>query len=406
MRIYKNCTLLIWKGIAFSFLCLLVADLYGEPQKSTPLKPDCTSPNIHCGRGVLSQFDNTGTLWATFVEDGTVYITHSKDNATTFSDPIAVNPIAEEIYDHGENRPKIAFGPGNEIYISWTQKTKGMYTGNIRFAFSLDQGKTFSKAKTINDDGLLTSHRFDSLTVDKFGHIYLAWIDKRDKIYAKQRNESYKGAAIYYTVSKDNGKTFATNQLVAPHSCECCRVASTPIPTGGAAILWRHIFDNEFRDHGLAVVNKEGLVQPYTRASQDNWKLNACPHHGPAITSDNQFLFFTWFTGAKDNGIFFRRYNIAKQRYLPPHQIAHNNAAQHPDILYHKSGIIYLVWKELHNNTQIKLSTSENLGRSWSPPQTIAETEGFSDYAFAVSTGEQAYLSWQTDNEGYQLIPL
>ena len=66
-------------------------------------------------------------------------------------------------------------------YVSWTKRSPERFSGDIRFSRSIDQGKSFSPAQTINDDGLVTSHRFDALLTDHRGDVYLAWLDKRDR---------------------------------------------------------------------------------------------------------------------------------------------------------------------------------------------------------------------------------
>ena len=65
---------------------------------------------------------------------------------------------------------------------------------------------------TINDDGLAIGHRFDTMTVGSDGLIYVAWIDKRDRDAATREHQVYDGAALYYTVSRNGGKTFEPNR--------------------------------------------------------------------------------------------------------------------------------------------------------------------------------------------------
>ena len=48
----------------------------------------------------------------------------------------------------------------------------------------------------------------------------------------------------------------------------------------------------------------------------------------------------------------------------------------------------------------------KNLPRSWEAPVRMAQTAGASDHPFLVGYGKDAYLSWNTEREGYRLVPL
>ncbi|MEM7588132.1 MAG: sialidase family protein, partial [Acidobacteriota bacterium] len=194
------------------------------------------------GQAPSLAFGRDERLWVAFEEDGLVKVASSWDFGTSFTHPVTVNSEPEKVEINGENRPKIQLGDDDTVYVSWTRKLPGRFTGDVRFSRSIDGGTTFEAPRTINDDGLQIGHRFESLGVDALGHIYLAWIDKRDRGPARQRGEAYRGAAVYSAVSTDRGQNFAENQRVAPHACECCRIAMAPAPDGGVAVLWRHIF--------------------------------------------------------------------------------------------------------------------------------------------------------------------
>src|SRR5690606_23570859 len=125
----------------------------------------------------------------------------------------------------GENRPKIAFGPRDEIYVSWTSPSSEKFTGDIRFTRSLDGGKSWSAPAVVHRDRQLITHRFESMLVDGAGRIWVAWIDKRDLGKAEAAGQEYAGAAIYYAYSDDRGATWRGDYKLADHSCECCRIA-------------------------------------------------------------------------------------------------------------------------------------------------------------------------------------
>ncbi len=372
--------------------------------------PECAEViSVHCGTAPSTRFDSSGRLWVAFVQGEYLYSSYSDDQGLNYSPPTRINPIAETIYADGENRPKIALGINKEIYISWTQKTEGRFSGNIRFSRSLNLGKSFSTPRTINDDGLLTSHRFDSLLTDRLGHLYLVWLDKRDRYKAKVQNQSYKGAAVYYTVSTDSGAHFSENKKLADHSCECCRIAISKTADDGAAVFWRHIFNGDTRDHAFAELSANLLPAPLKRATRDNWKIDACPHHGPALISQSKGTYgMVWFTnGELNKGIYYGRFSRESSQLENRFSLSRSPGASHADLLMASRQQLFSAWKYYNgDSTAIILRTSEDNGSSWSTEQNIATTKGVSDHPFLLKHKGSVFLSWHTAAEGLRLIPI
>jgi len=365
--------------------------------------------SVHCGRTPTTAFDHEGRLWVSYVVDEHVYVSNSDDVGITFSEPVRVTNLPETIYTNGENRAKISFGRNGEIYISWTQQTGGRFDGDIRFTRSLDGGKSFEHVRTINDDNQLTSHRFDAMLVSSNGDIFMTWLDKRDQVGVLAEGGQYTGAALYYSVSTDNGNSFTQNRKVADYSCECCRIAMAETPEGNAAVFWRHIFGEKLhiRDHGFAVIGRDNVVMEAQWATRDDWELEGCPHHGPSMISANDGTYhITWFTlGNIRKGIFYGRYNPDTQQIENLSTVA-TTGSSHPYIAS-ITGKLMLVWKHFDGDkTNIRLIVSDDDGQTWQPAITVASTSGASDHPLLVTYNEAGWLSWHTSEEGLRLVSL
>lgn len=376
-----------------------------EGGKACPFTPELS---VHCGRTPTTAYDPDGRLWAAYVIGEHVYVAYSDDTGRSFSRPVQVNPAPEEIYTNGENRPKIAFGRNGEIYVTWTKVREEPFSGDIRFARSLDGGGRFEQVLVVNDDGLLTSHRFDSLFVNPAGDIYIAWLDKRDLVAAEAGGGEYTGAALYYSVSTDNGASFDGNRKVADYSCECCRIAMSETPRGDVAVFWRHIFGDDLgiRDHGFAVLGNDGVVIPLQRATRDAWHLEGCPHHGPSMAAAGDGSYhLAWFTlGDARKGIYYGRYR--PDGSLDQLAAMAGAGSSHPYVAG-AAGRLYFVWKHFDGvSTTVRLAVSGDEGRTWSDSRLIADTAGESDHPLLVTRGGRAWLSWHTGHEGLRIIPL
>lgn len=356
-----------------------------------------------------ADFDRSGRLWRVAVENGRALVSHSEDRGRTFSAPVAVNAVPEKIGGEGELRPKIAFGPHGEIYVTWTQALDKPYAGHIRFSRSTDGGKTFSEPLIVNHNREAITHRFEALAVAADGTIFIAWIDKRDLQAAQKAGKKYEGAAVYAAVSRDGGASFGQEFKVVDHSCECCRIALATEPSGTAVLMWRHVFDGGVRDHAIARIGPQGVLQQPVRASFGNWKIDACPHHGPAIARGGDWGWhLAWYDGnEKKPGLYVARMD-GEAWVTSPARLFGNGEAQagHPS-LFARGERVWLVWKELTETQAVVMAmTSDDGGRSWGEPRMAANTSGAADHPFLVSDGKETYLSWNTQADGYRLIPL
>jgi hypothetical protein len=68
---------------------------------------------------------------------------------------------------------------------------------------------------------------------------------------------------------------------------------------------------------------------------------------------------------------------------------------------------VWLVWKEFDGAySLVYMKQSADDGKTWSAPQLISKTNGYSDHPLLVNKRDAVFLSWLTRNDGYQLIKL
>ena len=382
-------------------------------QAAKPANGPCSDiskpPAIDCGLAPNAVFDSQGRLWAAWAFAGHVYVNHSDDRGTNFTPPVAVNRIPEPISARGENRPKIALGKAGKLFVTWTTPLEKRFTGHIRFSRSLDGGRSFSDPVTVNDNLDITSHRFEDITVNERGEITIAWLDKRDLLQAKKQGRPYKGAAVYYAVSDNDGESFHPNQKIIDNSCECCRVAVASDIDQLPVVLWRNIYGDSIRDHALVKFTRVNQAGTPVRVSYDEWHIDACPHHGPALSIAQDGIYhLTWFDNAEQrHGLFYARSEDQGASYSEAVNFGdYDKAASHPDIVS-LGQRVFLAWKEYDGKySRVLWQHSDNGGLDWSDPMLLAETEGESDYPFFANDGEQVFVYWLKDQGGFDLYPV
>jgi len=320
----------------------------------------CKEPRIECGKTPSVTFDEKGRLWATFFQE-------------------------------------------NQLYVNYSD-----YTGNIRFTRSLDGGKSYEPAKNINDDGLPISHRFDELHLSENGRLHLFWLDKRDKEQAKKQNKDYAGSALYYSYSDDMGESFSRNQALAHNSCECCRIASSALGKDELVLFWRQIFEQNTRDHAMLHIDSSGKISTPIRATQDDWQINACPHHGPDLLTDKQGRFhMAWFSqGTAQKGLYYGYISQDLKTTGHIQSMDSRPGAEHPQLARRllPNGLerLYFVWKYFDGQkTLVYQKQSDDNGKTWTKAKKLTDTTEKSDHPLLISYQNQVYLSWLT-GEGYQ----
>jgi len=406
MKYLQILTLLLIGGFSSSLFASMAS--MHKTESKIDVCADISKPaTLNCAPAPSAVFDKNGRLWLTWSHAGHVYVNYSNDNAKTFSAPVSVNRKPEAISAKGENRPKIITA-NDKVFVSWTTPLKKRFTGNVRFSVSNDGGEHFSEPIIVNDNLDITGHRFEAMSVNDKGEIFIAWLDKRDQLQAKQQGGVYHGAALYYSWSSDAGKTFQPNQKIINHSCECCRVVMDVDREQLPVILWRNIYEKNTRDHALVEFIDENTTKPVQRVSFDQWQVDACPHHGPDMDiSNNNAIHLTWFNNAPErHGLFYARRNVDGTLSDTVNFGDYQATASHPNVIS-VGNHVWLVWKQFDGkHASIWSQQSDSNGGSWSAAMKVASTDGGADYPFLIKNNNTVYLQWQTKNEGFKLIEL
>jgi hypothetical protein len=334
-----------------------------------------------------------GVVWAVHRQAGRLVVQRSSDDGRSWgaARPVTAEPEAAEA--DGDSRPKIAVGKGGELYVTWTRPLSRPYSGEVRFARSLDGGESFSPPRTVHSDRQETGHRFDALAVDTAGRVVVAWLDKRDLLRAQAEGRPYRGAALYLVRSDDRGATFGPERKVADQACECCRIALLPRPDGSTMLLWRQVFEGGVRDHAVAVLGDDGLPGQVARATRDGWAIDACPHHGPSLAAGDPEPWAVWFTrGPVREGVFAA--SLGGSGVREPRPVG-GAAAAHADAA--ASGRrLAIAWKEFDGErTRLRALVSEDGGGAFAERE-LGATAGASGQPFVLRRGDGFLVFWNT----------
>jgi hypothetical protein len=346
-------------------------------------------------------------LWLAWSAAGKVSVARSLDLGRTFTAPVAVNREPLDLDWGPDARPKIAVDRDDRVFVAFAIFKDKAFNGEVLFARSSDAGRSFAAPVPITASA--ESQRFEAIELDADGSLFAAWLDKRNRVPAKAKNESYIGAALAFTWANDHGGTISETRIAQDNTCECCRLGIAFAGLSRPVVVFRNVFDRTVRDHAVITFSDPWTPGPVHRISVDDWKTDACPHHGPslAISSDGAYH-VTWFTnGSVRKGLFYARSTDRGLTFSEPMPIGRpDRNPSHPYLIAAK-GALWLAWKEFDGErTTIPVMISHDNGSTWSTPNVAAETSNASDHPMLVTDGARVFLSWQAQSNGYRFLPL
>ena len=389
-------TLIAATWLACSATALAAQEGHGGHGSEGPAVAMNAAPRFRVALSIGAAVSPAGLLWVIGLNsDGRMFLQSSKDWGVTWSAPQLLDIGAGKVSADGENRPKIAFGPDNRAVISYTQPLAKPYTGEIRMLRSDDGGKSFSAPFTVHQDRQVITHRFESLAFDRKGILHVVWIDKRDQVPAARG--AYRGAAVYRNESRDGGGSFGPDIKLADHSCECCRIALAPTPQGGVAALWRHVFAPNIRDHAFAILGEEAKAP--VRASFDDWRLDACPHHGPGLAASAQGGYHAVWFGNKAGRAAVRYGRLAADgRPKGEVQELPDARAEHADVASSGRQVV-IAWRSYDGTqTLLRAWVSADDGAHFVLRELAASKEE-NDHPRMLATPDGIRVLWRTAKE-------
>jgi hypothetical protein len=397
--------LLVWGGVDLAFAQM---DHSSHSGMNAPAKPSlsCKGSGLDCANAAMPFLTKDGKLLLTWTAGGVVSFAKSDDLGKTFSSAVKIAEHGKSLDTGSDARPQIVSDSNGNIFLTYAFFKDSNWNAQINTSRSNDEGATFSVPTSLIEYG--SSQRFPSVLIRPDNSIFMTWVDKRLVSAAKQGGEKRLGGSIAYSFSTDGGKTFRVERIANENSCECCRIGSALMPTGDPAIIYRAIFPAGIRDHATQLIS-ESESGKIRRVSKDDWKTDACPHHGPTIAvSSTGKIHVAWFTqGTARSGVFYANSINQGETFSSPVRIGgeHENVSRPHLLALNKS--IWLVWKGFDGTkTSVYLKQSSDDGFTWSQPTLIAQTSAYSDHPLLISHGGDVLLSWLTRADGYQVIKL
>ncbi|MGJ4944387.1 sialidase family protein [Bradyrhizobium sp. HKCCYLS1011] len=394
---------IVGAGLAVAFAAALQSPAEAQMSHQHASEAACEGTELRCATKVTPFFAADGTLWLTWMAGGLVSVANSQDAGRTFSQPVPVTTQKLNLDWGPDARPAVVVDRKGGIAVAFATFRDQAFNGEVLYTRSDDGGKTFAPVKPITAN--TESQRFQALALDEDGTLFAAWLDKRNRVPAKEAGKAYDGAGLFFASSRDGGASYTEAKLAQDNTCECCRLGLAFAGPGRPVVVFRNIFDGGVRDHAIVTFNDLATPGEVYRVSEDDWQIKACPHHGPSLAvSPTGAYHVAWYTNGKTRkGLFYAHSRDGGHTFSAPIPIgqAERNPTR-PYVLSTKA-VATLAWKEFDGETTtVMVMQSRDDGDTWSKPSAVASTKDASDHPLLVADGEHIYLSWMTKADGYR----
>lgn len=232
-----------------------------------------------------------------------VAFARSTDQGKTFSDATIIPKSLGANGANGEGPPRLIFKQNGTMILLFNKPNAlpgHPFAGDVLYTQSFDGGKSWTSPEPIHRDGIETSGQgFPAVTRLPSGEIAAVWLDGRHKT-------PY--SSLYFAVTDgDNG--FGMDKKIGGPTCQCCKNSIFVDDNHTLHIAYRSIVDGT-RD--IMHIQSADMGQHFSepvKVSNDQWEIEACPHNGPDLTQTDTYLHATWYTNAREKGVFYASKN-------------------------------------------------------------------------------------------------
>jgi hypothetical protein len=267
-------------------------------------------------------------------------------------------------------------------------------------SYSRDDGKTWAKPFSPHHDRTKTQHGFVSLLELADGSLGMVWLDGRDQ--EQNTTDPLGGAMGLYFTSFDSSWKQTAESIVNARVCECCQTAAV-MTSDGVLTAFRDRSDDEIRD--VKVSRLEGAKwTPEVSLHDDNWKIEACPINGPALSARGRQVAAAWFSAPNDNGRAFASFSQdAGKTWGNPIRLDDEASLGRVAIELLDDGTAIASWMEFANErSQLKVRRISASGQR-SAAVAVPGVGRAGGYPRMTRSGNELILAW-TESEGGQQV--
>lgn len=249
---------------------------------------------------------------------------------------------------------------------------------DIYFSSSRDGGSKWTAPAVLHRDTSDCEHSFLSIAPIANDQVAAIWLDGRAKTYA-----------VRHSVTKTAGGPGEETVLDAD-VCTCCPTAMARMGEGLIVAYRDHT--GETRDISYVRFAQGRWHEPQP-LHHDGWKINGCPNNGVDIDADGQRVVAAWFTAANDQTqVKVSFSNDAGKSFSTPFRIDEGRPAGRAAVAAAADGGAFIAWIEKGEAQSRLLARYAGADGRLGPPISLGQIA--KSFPRLVRLGDQAMLTW------------
>lgn len=308
-------------------------------------------------------------------------------NMTGFStQPVFADNKSTQISNSSNDSiaPSIATD-GINIYIAWTDQSRSG-PSEIFFSKSTDGGNTFSAPQNI---GTKQGTSIAPFVATDGMNIFVTWTDSQPK-----------SRDIMFSKSTDGGETFSVPQKISSDSSDS--VASKIVVHGNNIFLiWFSITWSGDFSKNMEIYFSKSTDGGETFSVPQNISNNEEFSQSPSIATNGSDVFVTWSNDHMGKTtIFFSKSTDGGETFSSPKNISDNTGYSSGPFITSNGANVFVAWfyHVEGKNPDILFSKSIDGGETFSVPQNISNTSGYSVTPVIATNGSNIFITW-TDSQ-------
>jgi hypothetical protein len=328
--------------VALVWLSLVGHGSAGEKQVTVVRTP---------GRGIQPQavIDGQGNLHLLYFQGepaaGNLFYVRRAPGQTTFSAPLRVNSQDGSAIAVGSIRGgHLAVGKNGRVHVAWNGSPRALpknpITGTpMLYARLNDDGTAFEPQRNLMTASAILDGG-GTLAADPQGNVFVAWHALGKELIKGEWNRK-----VWVSASRDDGKTFATEQPAWAEptgACGCCGMRGFVDQQGNVYFLYRAA--SKENDRAMFLLHSADQGKSFTGLALDSWQIDMCPMSSEAFAQGPGGTYAAWDTRGQ---VFFTRIGrgkLAVEALRPAPGLA--AARKHPALAVNQRGEMILVWTE------------------------------------------------------------
>ncbi len=249
-----------------------------------------------------------GSGWLSWIEagadDGWVFAAAELASSDDTERVVLGTAEEGEWFVNWADRPVLSTDSTGAWLTSWLRTSgEGTYAYDAVVSVSVDEGERWSTPTKLHSDEVEGEHGFVSLLPREGEGWAACWLDGRAMGGGHDSHGHPAGDMQLRLAHVDYEGQPQAERVLDERVCECCPTALSPIPGGGAVLVYRDRGADETRDFAYVYCTDPALDRwssPRT-VHEDGWRVDGCPVNGAALATDGEQLAVAWYTEGGDS---------------------------------------------------------------------------------------------------------